>query len=286
MCYIVITSAYNEAKNISKTAESVIKQTVLPILWLIIDDGSTDETYKIALRFENDYPWIKVLKKPKEKFEFGEHAVRCFYYGYDKVKNDIEYKYIVKLDADIVLDRSDYFEYQINKFESNSRLGITSGITYYYSTNKEKKLVKHPHWRTTGALKMYRKECFQKIGGLVPIYGWDGLDDYKARYCGFITKTFFDLEVNHLEKKRDLSRNHKLQTAFNRGVSYYIRGYSPVFVFLKFFQFVIKGHPSLGIQYVKGYIMSYFRKTSKVVTKDEQKFIRSFFYKRLFNRVN
>ena len=45
--YIIITPAFNEENNIRRTIESILKQTVLPLEWIIVNDGSTDSTYKL-----------------------------------------------------------------------------------------------------------------------------------------------------------------------------------------------------------------------------------------------
>lgn len=280
MKYIIISSAYNEEQYIEKTLASVIKQTKLPKIWIIINDGSTDSTKNIIEKYSLKYLWIKAVNKTKGNWDFGTHAVKNFEYGLSLV-NMNDYDFIVKLDTDLDILREDYFEYQIKEFEKSKRLGITSGITFYINRHGEKKLVNHPVWRTTGALKMYRKECLWDIGGLIPIYGWDGIDDYKAMYRNWDTRTFFGLEVNHLAKSRDQVRQTNPELFYQKGKSYYLRGYSELFILLKAFSLLVKTNYSFFSNLLKGYFESKKNGIEKIITKEEQKFIRSYQVKRV-----
>ncbi len=282
MNYIIITPAYNEEEHIGQTILSVVKQTVLPAEWVIVNDGSTDNTASIVLKYAEKFKWIKLVNKQKEPVEFGKHAVQNFYFGLNKLSFSA-YDILVKLDADLILDRADYFEYQINQFKSNPKLGISSGITYH-TVDGIKKVVWHPAWRTTGAMKMYRKKCFDEIGGLVPVYGWDGLDDYKAMHKGWQARTFYELEVNHLGKKRDINRHSTLNIYRMKGESYYVRGYSFLFILLKSIRYFIKGNFAFGYAQLKGFINAMTdKKIKKVVTASEQRFIRMFQVRRLLS---
>ncbi|MBN1213973.1 MAG: glycosyltransferase family 2 protein [Candidatus Lokiarchaeota archaeon] len=282
--YAIITPAYNEESFIDNTIRSVINQSILPSCWVIVNDGSIDRTSEIIKKYLPHFNWIKLIEKTRDNTPFGVHAVENFKLGLKFI--DKPWNYIVKLDADLSIDRADYFEYQLYEFSKNKLLGISSGITYYYKQGK-KIVAKHPSWRTTGALKMYRKECFDSMGGLTAIYGWDGLDDYKARYNNWKTKTFFNLEVNHLAKERDINRHSSNKIFFKKGESFYLRGYSLVFIILKSIQILIKEKKiQKASHFFKGFYYSSIQKTEKVVTINEQRFIRHFQIKRFFHLIN
>lgn len=278
--YVIITPTYNESQFITYTLKSVINQTILPREWIIVDDGSTDDTWEIIKNYITDYPWIKYFRKEKSVAPFGANIVEVFYYGFRFLKTK-DYHFLVKLDADIDLIRQDYFEYQIIKFNEIHNLGISSGITYYMDNGK-KILVDHPNWRTTGALKMYRKECFNDIGGIAPIFGWDGLDEYKAMARGWKTLTFRELEVLHLKKHVSLQRESKPEYYFYKGQSFYQRGYPIEFILLKFIYFIFKFQINYGINFIKGYFFSKKKGIKQYVNKYEKRFIRKFQYKRAF----
>src|SRR5216110_2896586 len=65
--YVLITPACNEEKLIEKTLQSVVKQTVLPVKWVIVNDGSTDATASIVSRYVEKHDWIKLVSLPKRK---------------------------------------------------------------------------------------------------------------------------------------------------------------------------------------------------------------------------
>ena len=65
--YIIITSAYNEEQHIEQTIKSVIKQTILPAEWIIVNDGSTDKTESIIKDYANKYKFIRLLNKKNGK---------------------------------------------------------------------------------------------------------------------------------------------------------------------------------------------------------------------------
>lgn len=282
--YVIITSAYNEEQNILLCLKSILKQTILPKEWIIVNDGSTDSTRTIIEEFIVDYSWIKLIDKRKEEIEFGAHAVVNFYIGVTNL-SFTKYDYIVQLDADISIDRSDYFEYQLRQFDSDPKLGISSGITY--STRIGKKiLTKRMYWRTGGATKMYRKQCLTDIGGLKPIFSWDGLDVYQAMYKGWKSRTFFDLQVNHLGKKRMLDRYNQKHLLKIKGAAWYKRGYPIEFVFLKFLQYTYKKGWEFGVSFIGGYLQAKKNKMKKYVTKEEKSFIRKVQYIRILDHFS
>lgn len=282
MNYIIITPACNEEEFIERTLKSVIKQTLIPIEWIIVDDGSTDQTAQIVTRYANQYSWIKLYSFEKVPVPFGEHVYANFYKGYEMISQN-DWQVIVKLDADLDIDREDFFEFQIKKMKEWPQLGICSGITYSM-VNGVKKFSKGRHyWRTGGAMKVYSRECFEQIGGIKPIYGWDGLDEYQAMYHGWKTRTFFELPVNHLGKKRALHREKELQLAEAKGKSLYQRGYPFEFVILKGIKFLrmSKGHTKA---FFKGYINSKINGVKQLVSKNEKSYFRKLQYLRVIDK--
>lgn len=279
--YVIITSAYNEEENILHCLKSVVKQTILPQEWIIVNDGSTDSTREIIEKYITDYPWIKIINKKKVEVEFGAHAIINFYLGVGSL-SDLNYQYIVQLDADISIDRTDFFEYQLRLFDIDSELGISSGLTYSIIDNK-KVLTKRLYWRTGGATKMYRKECLIDIGGLKPIFSWDGLDVYQAMYKGWKSRTCFDLHVNHLGKIRMQDRNKQNSLLKIKGSTMYKRGYPVEFIVLKFFNYLFKDRAN-AFSFINGYITAYRSKTERLVSRSEMRFIRKVQYLRILDK--
>lgn len=282
MKYIIITPAFNEENNIERTIQSVIRQTILPAEWIIVNDGSTDETAKIVSKYCTEYPWIRLYSFPNSSVNFGEHVHKNFYRGYDKVtyKN---WQFIVKLDADLDIDREDFFEFQLQRMEQNPLLGICSGITYSEVDSKKVFTKGRHYWRTGGAMKFYRRECFEAIGGIKPIFGWDGLDEYQAMYHGWKTRTFYELSVNHLGKKRAVKRDKQKLLAYQKGISLYQRGYPFEFVILKGFSF-LKKSISHTLNFYSGYFLSKRKRIPRIVSNDEARFFRKLQYLRIMDK--
>lgn len=282
MNYVIITPAFNEEEHIEYTLKSVIKQTVLPVEWIIVDDGSTDQTAQIVNKYSKQHDWIKLYSFSKVPVPFGEHVHANFYKGFEKISNN-DWQLIVKLDADLDIDREDFFELQLNKMKAWPQLGICSGITYSDHTGEKIMTKGRKYWRTGGAMKVYRRACFEQIGGIKPIYGWDGLDEYQAMFHGWKTRTFFDLPVNHLGKKRALNREKELQLAEAKGKSLYQRGYPFEFVLMKGLNYLRKSLKHSKAFY-RGYFGSKKSAITPVVSNNEMSYFRKLQYLRVLDK--
>lgn len=284
MNYIIITPAYNEEDHIDRTLKSIIKQTILPEEWIIVNDGSKDNTAKIVRKYSEQYPWIKLYSFEKEDVPFGAHVHANFYKGYSKITYN-DWDVIVKLDADLDIDRNDFFEYQLNKMKEWPELGICSGITYS-EINGQKVLTKGRHyWRTGGAMKVYRRACFDQIGGIAPMYGWDGLDEYKAMFNGWKTRTFFELPVNHLGKKRAVSREKSVSLIEAKAISLYQRGYPVEFILLKTINYIVKKDFKYAKAFYKSYMDAKKRDIKQLVNRKEKSFNRKIQYLRILDSL-
>jgi biofilm PGA synthesis N-glycosyltransferase PgaC len=196
--FVVITPAKDEAQFFQKTIDSLVSQTVLPAEWVIVDDGSVDETADIAYAAAHLHPWIQVVQRTERgarDIGYGDTAAFCA--GLRKVRTT-DFDFVFKIDADVVLGPR-YFQGILDKFAANPRLGIATG--------EADELINGLPVRTrylprgfNGMIKGWRRTCFQEIGGIPKGLGWDGIDCYKAMMLGWETVTFGeeDLQVLHL----------------------------------------------------------------------------------------
>ena len=208
--YVIITPAHNEENYIDETIRSVIHQTVKPLKWIIVNDNSTDKTKKIIEKYIDKYKWIEVIDSTQpHEWDVGGKQIKMFYEGYNLVK-DLSWDIIIKLDADIKFD-SDYFERLFKEFDNDKKLGIISGCT-------DEKDLKYFHVR--GASKIYRKACFSEIH-LIPVYGWDSIDEVTALMKGWKTKQF---NVPFIHLKNDSVDG--LKRRYNEGKTMYTIGSS------------------------------------------------------------
>jgi biofilm PGA synthesis N-glycosyltransferase PgaC len=192
--YVIITPVHNEAKFIEFTIHSVLSQTILPILWIIVNDGSTDITPEIVNRYTQDCQWIKLVEMPRRTLRIrGGHVAEVFNFGYTFI--DTPYDFLVKLDGDVSFDES-YFETLFKEFSNKPELGIAGGGIYNKTPNGWK-LEITPKDHVRGATKIYRRKCFEEIGGLEPVNGWDSIDEWRAQMRGWQTSTYEKVKVLH-----------------------------------------------------------------------------------------
>jgi len=220
---LIITSARNEEAYITNTINSIIYQTVLPREWIIIDDGSTDNTAAIVEGYSRQHSWIKLVKQNDRGYrEVGYGAVEALYNGLANVDFN-SYEYLSLIDADIVIERR-YIEILLNKFDENKNMGIASGKVYELNKGTMNALMLSAEM-VAGAVKTWRRKCFEDINGLVKHMGWDGIDCYKAIMKGWQTRSFPDKELQVLHLRQLGSSYKSVYHAFvQRGRGLYFMG--------------------------------------------------------------
>lgn len=224
--YAIVTPAHNEAHFLPAVIASIADQTIRPETWIIVDDRSTDHTGDVLAQAARDYPFIQIVqRRGKESADIlGSHVVEVVKTGFDYVPSRVNF--LVKMDADVVLHR-DYFERIMALFQADPRLGIAGGKMY--TQHKGQWIMeRNPDFHVPGLCKTYRRECFDQIGGLLPLYGWDILDCTKARMLGWTTTSFDDLLIRHLRMMG--SKGGMLRGHFGHGRGMWATNAHPLFV--------------------------------------------------------
>ena len=226
MNYVVITPVRDEEEHILSTLESMTRQTVVPKEWIIVNDGSKDNTGKIIDEFAARYGWIKAVHRVDRGFrKAGGGVVDAFNDGYRALTTDT-WDFVVKFDGDLTFD-ANYFEACFDEFQRDSELGVGGGVICYVE-NGEKRFEEAPSFHVRGATKIYRKACWQKIDGLLAAPGWDTIDEIKANSLGWKTRSFPHL---HLIHQRDTGAADGLWPSLVKyGRANYICGYHPLFM--------------------------------------------------------
>lgn len=277
--YILISPVRNEEGFIEKTIKSVINQTILPIEWVIVNDGSDDKTPQIIDNYSKKFSWIKITDRPAQGHRPGLGVVLAFNHGFDLISSK-DYDFIVKLDGDLSFD-PDYFEFLIQEFDKNPKLGMASGTTYNV---KGEKLVmdKMPDDHVRGAAKMYRKKCFEEIGGLQKILGWDTVDELKAQMLGWDTKSYKDLMLIHY-KPIGFKQKATFKREMIAGERMHFLGYHPIFANLKcLFNFKRKPYIIGGSIMLIGYMDAVLRNKPRNPDTEMIAYLRKKQLKRLF----
>lgn len=255
--YAVVSPVRNEEKYISLTISSVVAQTIKPARWIIVNDGSTDKTGQIAEEAARSHSWIQVIDRPDRGFrKAGGGVVDAFYEGYRLIESK-PWDFLVKLDGDLSFEAS-YFEECFKHFEENPRLGIAGGtICSNIGDVIEAESKVDPRFHVRGATKIYRRECWQEVGGLIHAPGWDTLDEVKANMLGWITCTLPDINVIHHRPAG--AAYGAWNDRVKGGLANYIAGYHPLFMLLKGVRRMLEkpyfiGGCGLLFGFVKGYL--------------------------------
>jgi biofilm PGA synthesis N-glycosyltransferase PgaC len=182
--YVIISPCRNEADFLRQTLDSVIAQTVRPALWVIVDDGSSDDTPRVLAEYAAQYEWIRVVTRAdRGRRAVGPGVIEAFYSGYETI-NPADYDYLCKLDLDLNLPPR-YFEGLMERMESNADIATCSGKAYIWE-HGELVNERHGDEASIGASKFYRVSCFEALGGFVREVMWDGIDGHRCRMRGWI----------------------------------------------------------------------------------------------------
>jgi poly-beta-1,6-N-acetyl-D-glucosamine synthase len=182
--YVLISPCRDEAKYMRETLDSVIGQSVRPAKWVIVDDGSTDDTPAILVEYQTKHDWIEVVTRSNRgRRSVGPGVIDAFYAGYSAIQPD-DYEFVCKLDLDLRLPPR-YFETLMEKMAANPRIATCSGKAYIEEVDG---LVFERHGDDTslGMTKFYRVSCFKAIGGFVREVMWDGIDCHRCRMNGWL----------------------------------------------------------------------------------------------------
>lgn len=268
--YVVVSPVKDEEKSIEITIRAVLNQTMRPIRWTIVDDGSSDQTASIVERYAAVHDWIQLLRLPPHGGRnLGWAEIRAFASGYEIVKS-VEHDFLVKLDGDLDF-APDYFEQIFMRFCEEDRLGIASGDCLE-RTGDEWLRSSGPSYHAVGASKVIRRKCFEDIGGFVLHRGWDTVDEIRAQVKGWKTGHFEHVKFYHLRKEG--AACGALSTGILHGEVYYWTGGGGLFLLLKVLHRSVMVRPYLlgGLALLWGYVRLWVARKKRIVSDEEAKF--------------
>ena len=278
--YAIVTPAHNEGAFLRRVIASIAGQTILPVKWVIVDDRSTDDTWKIVLEAADRYPFIEPLRLTgTSNRALGANVVHVFNEGYAGIGDEVPF--VVKLDADI-LHPPNYFATLLERFRDEPELGIASGKTYLRE-NGGLVLERIPDFHATGPCKTYRTACFKDMGGLIPILGWDILDCAQARRKGWKTRSFRDLHMIHLRMMG--SAGGMARANLRYGACYYGIRAHPLFVLAKSIYRALERPYLSSLLIPFGYAQAALKKVQRLNDPDLARFLRKEQLERLLGRT-
>lgn len=263
--YIVVTPCKNEGKNLPDLIESVIAQTMKPVVWLIVDDGSTDDTPRITREAAEKYRWIHVLRLGEGQRDLGLHYATVVKTGFDHTisfceENGVEYNYMGILDGDLILPPT-FYENLMGEFEKDPELGVASGGTKHIIGDRVK-YAKGSHSEPSGGHMLIQRKCFEECGGVLVSYAPDSVIKAKARIRGWKTRRF---EENLATEIRDVNAAEGYWKGFvHKGETYYYLSHNPLHVAAKLIKCSFRGPYYAGIAYLVGYLGSLVRRKERI----------------------
>ena len=270
--YVLITPARNEERFIAKTLESMVAQTLLPERWVIVDDGSTDNTAEIVERYAARCPWLELVRRPQHADRSFAGKVHAFNTGLARVQS-LEFDVVGNLDADLSFD-SDYLEFLMRKFSQDPKLGV-AGTPFTedggYDTARDSFEGEN---HVAGGCQLFRRQCFQEIGGYIPnpAGGIDWIAVTTARMKGWKTRSFPEKRFHHYRTLGTAGKSN-WAASFSYGEKDYYLGGSPLW---QLFRVVYRStkQPVEGVALFSGYVWAAIRRIQRPVTRDLMRFHR------------
>jgi poly-beta-1,6-N-acetyl-D-glucosamine synthase len=279
--YVVITPVRDEEAYLPLSIKSVASQTVRPVEWVIVNDGSKDRTPQIIDDAAMEYPWIRGIHRDDRGYrKWGAGIIEAFYDGFNSLMCK-DWDFMSKLDGDLSFEPN-YFEGTFRKFRENPRIGIGGGVLYHYE-GERKVLERNPTFHVRGGAKIFRRECWDALGGLWVGPGSDTVDEVKANMLGWTTQSFADLHMIH-HRPTGSSWGPWEGEAKNGTISY-VLGYHPLFMLAKSVaNLVQKPYILVSTALMCGYIGAYLRRVPRVDDPELIRYLRNQQLARLFGR--
>jgi len=252
--YVVITPARDECAHLRLTIESMLAQSLPPLEWVIVDDGSHDETAAVIAQYARQHPWIHAVKRKDRGHRFpGAGVAEAFWDGYRCLHRD-DWEFLVKLDADLSF-APDFFQEALKYFCGQPSLGI-GGASLYSVVDGVPHLETGPRFHVRGATKIYRRACWEAIGGIIIAPGWDTVDEIKAQMLQWRTETFSDVCALH---HRPTGGASHWRDMIKRGQGCYMAGYHPAYVAARCVRQLgskpyVLGSICMGVAFLAGYL--------------------------------
>ena len=280
--YVLITPVRNEERTIGITIESVVHQTIPPMEWVIVSDQSTDRTDEIIRKYALEFPFIQLLRlesRPKRNFASVVFATEA---GIAALKTK-DFEFIGLLDGDIRFEKN-YYEEIISRFRADPRLGVAGGLVVDCDQGQRRPTVQALS-EIAGAVQFFRRKCFDSLGGLIalPEGGWDTITCVQARINGYRTRTFPELEVDHL-KPRNIAEGNIFRRHRQMGVREFALGNHPLFEAVKCsYRCFQKPFLVGGLMRFWGYFWCYCSRRKRLLPDDIVQVIRQEQLRRMFS---
>lgn len=269
--HVVVTPSRDESVFLPQLVDSMAKQTIVPSEWIIVSHNSGKSSMDYLEHICKKHEWITIKSiDDKSRRKRGGQIAKLVNYGLSS--SSLNWDFFSKIDADMVLPE-DYFEAILTNFDDSPRLGIASGSCYLIEGRRKLvEFVSPDHSR--GGLKTYRRKCFDEIGGIREINGWDGIDNALAQMNGWETCCFSEIEVHH--QRRTGSYYGLIRGCFETGrFAHSMRYYTPFIIARSAHRMLRKPIIFGGISMLAGYFANYLAMRPTFDEDDVIEFLRN-----------
>lgn len=265
--YVLITAAHNEEAYIERTLQSVVAQVQKPLKWVVVNDRSTDRTGPIVEAYAKQFEFIELVEERGEQGREFSSKVRALSMGYRRLQRP-NYDFLGILDGDISFG-SHYYGDLLEKFARDPKLGLGGGFIYEKRKGEFKSRKLNTPFSVAGAIQLFRRECYEAIGGLQPIpYGGeDWCAEVGVRMRGWKVQAFPDLKAFH--HRGTGAGGNLMRYLYRQGKMDYALGSLPSFEVVKCARRVTKNPFALGaaVRWV-GFCVSVLRRAPRLVSKE------------------
>jgi biofilm PGA synthesis N-glycosyltransferase PgaC len=272
---LIVSAVRNEREYIERVARAVAKQTRPPESWIVVDDGSDDGTLELLQALEPEIPFMQVLSAQKEASAAKDRLAvaaeaRAWNQGLRAAGQD-DFAFVGKLDGDVEIP-TEYFETLLAHLAADPQLGIAGGCLLEPRGSKWS-LLRIPEHHVHGAVKLYRRSCFDAVGGIEERLAWDTIDETYARMNGFTTRSYPDVLALH--HRPAASAGGRLRGSARHGECAHITHYGPVWVILRSVKVAFRKPVVLsGLAFLFGYLRAAIRGTPQVDDKEFRRYVR------------
>ncbi len=267
MNYVLITAARNEEAFIELTIQSVVAQHVRPLRWVIVSDGSTDRTDEIIRKYAREHDWIEYVRTAeREERNFAGKAA-CFNTAYERIRH-LDFELVGNIDADLSFG-PDYYSFLLSKFQLFPKLGLAGtpfsegGETYDYRFSSTD--------HVSGASQLFRRQCFEEIGGYMPVKGGgiDVIAVLSSRMRGWCTRTFTERVCHHHRPMNSANYRSRFMANVKLGQRAYRMGFHPVWqIFRSVYQMTRKPYVIGGIALSVGFFWCWLCRSERPISHE------------------
>jgi poly-beta-1,6-N-acetyl-D-glucosamine synthase len=272
--YIIITPAHNEERYVDQPFQSLIRQKILPLRWIVVNDGSSDRTGQIVQGWAEQFEFIRLVNLQRDAGRDFARKVLAFNRGLEEALG-LHYDFIGNIDADISFGEH-YFANILAEFQAEPALGLSGGIVY---TKFDSGFATYDKTEDSvgGKVQLFRRQCFSDIGGYLPLKhgGIDAAAEIMARMKGWkVKKSLGNPAWEH--RPTGFAHGRPLKAMLHDGLKFHSLGYLPLFFFLRCI-LRFREPPFLvgSCAAIVGYLRSMLRHESVVLPPDVVQYLRN-----------